>query len=431
MKTIMKEISLNTSLLNGFSNAEVFSSVNRSYIFTYTEKGQKSFQTNVIGTSLRSYDKEKKTGRFYVKHGNSDTDNWLENAQVNSVPYSDMPHERVRNDEAVLPSIINEANNCISSLYNKYRRLFAEKGLTLEKLTLERYILAYMLANTYGVMGSGYKLFCSPSVVTTTKNGTQQQYSKIYSNMSFADALYRLYTSLDTLEERKDKDLDKLKVDHILLSNQAVYELIYLLLFFLNDNAIKYGKSYITENMDKLSALRISPLISVQENSCHNEIVGGIVDGEGTMRVPNYIIKSGRFEKLLSCLANGTAVNGSGSAYRFDYNSLPQTKPSKVYVECGDLSIKDVIEQHDLLAVLNTFQGMYESLDRLTFNFTALLDMKIYKYGIYSGQKTIKINSNLIKVLSGISLVTKDAEYVGDGSLRVPAMLCSLRDIAC
>jgi hypothetical protein len=127
MKTIMKEISLNTSLLNGFSNAEVFSSVNRSYIFTYTEKGQKSFQTNVIGTSLRSYDKEKKTGRFYVKHGNSDTDNWLENAQVNSVPYSDMPHERVRNDEAVLPSIINEANNCISSLYNKYRRLFAER----------------------------------------------------------------------------------------------------------------------------------------------------------------------------------------------------------------------------------------------------------------------------------------------------------------
>lgn len=411
MNTVLNNLYLHEALIKGLSMAEVYSSVNENLIYEFTPKGEKVFQSSVVGTAVRTYDADLKAGQLFIKHGTANINNWFEHAQVNNIPYALMPCEAVEDDISNLPVIDYEADGCIPDLFYKYKPQFADKGLRLEKLTLERYILAYKLANTHGVKGSGYKLLCSPTVLVTDKSGIERQYTKIFSLIPHSEAIDKLYNSIDPVNIGNGSTLDDLKIEHLLLSSHAVSELVYLLLFFLNDQALKFGKSYITENLDNLeSALKISPLISIEENSQHNKIVGGSVDGEGSKRVPNYIFKNGIFKKLLSSFASGTTKNGSASVYRFDYNTLPHTKASKIYVKGGEIPVQAIIKQHDLIATVDTLQGIFESIDRLTFNFTALLEMKVYRYGEYLGRKTIKINSNLLKVLSSITLIAKEVD---------------------
>lgn len=180
MNTVLEKIHLNETLLNQFSIAEVYSSINENFISEFTSRGHKTLQSFVVGTGLRTYNYQLKTGQLYVVHGISNTNKWIERAQANNIPYCEIPCKPTEDSKMLLPIINYEMDNCVSELFNKYKPLFAEKNLRLEKLMLERYILAYKLANTYGVTGNGYKLLCSPSVFVTDERGIELQYSKIY-----------------------------------------------------------------------------------------------------------------------------------------------------------------------------------------------------------------------------------------------------------
>ena len=169
-----------------------------------------------------------------------------------------------------------------------------------------------------------------------------------------------------------------------------------------------------------------SQMLNIIENSDQNRIVGGCIDGEGFPRNPTFVFKNGAYQNLISKFSTNENGNCSGSAYRFDYATLPQTKATKIYIEPGPLSEEELLPSYDLIGKIDSFQGMYESFDRNTFDFTALLHIKILKYGSIAGFCTKQVHLNLIDILSRISTLSNNMNYSGDGSFFIPSMICEI-----
>lgn len=170
----------------------------------------------------------------------------------------------------------------------------------------------------------------------------------------------------------------------------------------------------------------ISRRLNVIENSSENRIVGGNIDGEGTARSPICIFENGVLKTLITKFSTNETTNSSGSAYRFDYSTLPQTKASKIYIEPGFLSEEELLLKYDLVGKVETFQGMYESFNKESFCFSAILHIKIIKRGRYIGYTTKKVNLNLIDILSNVTDVSNNVDYSGDGTLLAPSMICKI-----
>ena len=426
MKKLFEQLIFDESPLCGFEAADVFSSQSISYIHEGTNGICRSFGKEITGTSVRSFDKEKGQGLLHIHDGPISKSNWFEKSRIVPTTYSLLPHNQVDFDCHIPEYTLLEFD--VGDLFRKLSSLAKEKGYLLDNIITQYFVSIFKLANSHGVRGYGYQTYFE--VKLDIINIESVNMHSIYKITDFVDlgCIQSMFNHV--LPDTKLKSACTPQPELILLSTSAVYELVYLLLFFLTDSMMKIGGTFFADNPDRIiGAQIISPLINITENSPHNKTVGGTIDSEGTLRKPVKIIDDGKLARFLASYSSGMECEPTGSAYRAEYNIPPQTKATSVYVETGKFHAEEIIQRSDFISIVDSFHGLVESIDRLTLNFTAILDMKTFNYGKCLGSQSIKINSNLLKVLSNISEISANCEYEGDGGFLIPSMLCCLSDI--
>lgn len=424
MKKIFNELYLNKSLMKEYPNSEVFSSIYCTSVNEYTNSGMVKYNSLIKGTSLRIFDEKNHTGKIILQNGNVISDFQKNKTQIVDIPFSYLPRKKIPSNVIELPDLVKENNE---DIFLTLKKVALEHGIILEKMSFNQFVSVYKLANSYGVEGYGYKLLNCANISITDKKNTFKEYSKIFTDNSFGDTVTKMFSDIST--EYNDTEID-VSVEELLISCQAVSEVIYLLLLFLNEQSPIADNCFMSNNVMKIKdVFDLSPLITIIEHSIDNKISGGNIDGEGSMINPVYIVKNGKIERLLSCFSRKADINNTASSYRIEYRSLPQCKPINISVLKGKRKVSEIINEKETIAFINTFQGMYESINPVTLEFSSVARLKIYKYGRHIGNKTITIKTDLLKLLSSITEIANDTEYIGDGSILVPAMVCNLEKL--
>lgn len=422
MSDMIKQLVLDESPLENLDTAEVY--VQRSIVHTYEANANacRTFEKILDGTAVRAFDAENYDGCMYIFDGDNLPSNWLEKARVNSIEYSTLPRIAVASDlseyNLKMPNLVNADVDIYAVLY----AFCKEKGLELKNAVVQNYVSLFKIANTYGVRGYGYKTYCEIffDLAGAAMPGVQSFY-KVAPCFNINDAML----ALNRFEHSNIRKLESApRFDRIMLSSNAAFELLFMLQFFLNSNMLKMGASYFGDKIDMLMGEQIaSPLLNITENSPHNLTVGGIVDTEGTLRKPMKIIKNGCLVGILSGFSADSDIS-TGSAYRADYSVVPQTMATSVYVDAGQTISADIIKSADCIAVAESFQGLMESIDSMTLDFTAIIDMQIYRNGKNLGLHSKKIHTNILKVLNSICDISADCEYAGEGTFFLPSIVC-------
>ena len=424
MKELFKQLVLDESPLRRFEMAEVYSSCQKTHVHEISPSSYLSFEKNITGTSLRSFDKSGKKGFLHVHDGPIITSNWLENSFINPIEYSELPTVPVK--DTLFLSKHKQPEFNIHEVFCMLNEHALKRNCCIDKLIIENHIKIFKIANTNGVRGYGYEKM-SGFNFDINYNSSTYSFSKIQECIN-VESMFSIVENIALCSNTKSKHIPNINL--VMLSNTAVFELVYLLLFFLNSSWIKTNNSFFTEKIDTLIGTQIiSPLISITENSLYNKIVGGITDAEGTVRQPAKIIENGNLIQPLSSHSDNIKSIPTASAYRLDYSITPQTRATSVAVDAGAVSSSEIIRKNDYISVLESFQGMSESINPITLEFSAILELKTYNYGNYLGSRRLRINSNLLRVLCSIEAISADCEYTGDGSILAPNMLCNLSDV--
>ncbi|MBO5559071.1 metallopeptidase TldD-related protein [Ruminococcus sp.] len=424
MINLYNDLDLNKHLMNGYDLSEVYSSAFISNIKEYSASGIKEINSVFKGTSLRIFNKNEKSGKMILQNEDAENGFSKQYMQTIQVPYTDLPVKKIKSSEIILPEIIVDDTD---DLFQKLNKIALEYGIHLKKISTNRFVSIYKITNSYGVEGYGYKLLNCANLYLTDKENNYKEYSKVFGNGSYYYTVKNMFPEISF--DNNNTEIDKHE-KCVLLSCHAVSEIVYLLLLFLNEQTPFAGRNFVTENKDSLfDIFNISPLINIIENSEKNEIIGGNVDGEGSEKKTTYIVKNGRLKNLISSYATTGKDNNTASSYRMEYKALPQCKPTKIWVANGERSCNEIIAEKETIAVVDSFHGMYESINPLTLEFSAVIRAKVYKYGKNIGFKSLKIKSNLLKILSSVTELSIDMSYIGDGSIIVPAMLCDFDNI--
>lgn len=424
MINIYNELYLNKNLMKGYPDSEVFSSIYSTSVNEYTNSGTVKYNSLIRGTSLRIFDPKNHTGKMLLQNGDVSSGFRSNDTQTIEVPFEYLPKIKITSSDTEFPDLFKENHE---DLFLKLSRIALEHGIRLKKLSSNQFVSLYKLANSYGVEGHGYKLLNCANISLTDKNDSFKEYSKIFINSTFYDTVINMFSEIST--EINDTEIN-INVDELLISCHAVSEVIYLLLMFLNEQSPLAGNCFISQNKDKIDEIfNLSPLINIVEHSNENKISGGNIDGEGSVTKPVYIVKNGKLKQLISCYSHNADINNTASSYRMEYRSLPQCKPINIGMSNGERTVREIINEKETIAVISTFQGMYESINPVTLEFSSVARLKIYKYGRYIGNKVITLKTDLLKLLSSITEIAKDTEYIGDGSILVPAMVCDLKRI--
>lgn len=427
MKRLMEEIFLDTSILDNFEVAELYTCINKQYIYEFLGDRYEAYNSCRLGTTLRSFDTKNKTGKVYIINGKAKTDDeLLTRAKVNEIPYLKIPKKKIQNNEEIFPICETITRDTYLFLHKKIVNLCKEHNLLVNKMVLTQCLDAYKLINSYGVKGYGYRTIFCMEIQLQNLNGKRKTYYKIMNQLLLENILQNMSEIHMGITMNRSMQLRHV-VNKIYLSEHAVSEIVYLLLFFLTDTAMKQGESFISRNINELDdVLTISSLISIEENSRLNLTVGGNIDGEGTERVSRYIFENGKYVQPISSYGNGMGIKTTASSYRFDYRILPYTKATKIMVKNGDLLQKELLDMCNDVVIVENLQGMYESFDKMTFDFNAVVEADILHEGIYLGRKSVRLSSNILEILSCVSAISRETKYECDGCLKVPAFICDM-----
>lgn len=421
MKEHLERLTIDDSLLEKHQEAEIFKSIHISSITEFHKRIPRNMFSKKEGASVRVNHKEGNKGVFHCLPDLEVCPQWMQRAIANEVPYYKLPRERIQSSQKI-PNIQMESHEAILRLIKECELQLQEKDIYIEKLSVEENLGVYAISNSYGVSGIGYRYIFSVNSMIKNRFGDFFEYSRIFDWTEKNTAISTFFNSL-VLPEKKQYNNVSMRIPRIFLSCNAVMELIYLFLFFFNDQAVKQNSPpHITEILNKQKS--ISPLLNIIENSEQNCIMGGCIDGEGTKRKPTYIFKQGLCENIISKFSTTVNSTCSASAYRLDYSMLPQTKAAKIIIEPGEMSEAEMLSTYDLIGKIESFQGMYESFNKSTFDFTAIMHIKMMKYGQILGVQKKKAQLNLIELLSNITSISNNMSYSGDGSFYIPSMVC-------
>ncbi|MDO4978349.1 MAG: metallopeptidase TldD-related protein [Eubacteriales bacterium] len=424
MNKYIEELNIDDRLLASYEEAEIFKSIHESSIVEIWHDTPRSLRSLKKGAAVRINNKPTRSGKMYSSPEMKTDISWFNSANSNETPYYFLPFTKTP-EKSSLPVITLDQPETTLSKIEGCKPSLIENGIVIEKMSIEEDLGIYHLANTKAVRGFGYRYLYSINCLLKRKDGNEYEYSKVFDWTEKNTAISSFFKLIPLFEQDIHKNFEETKIPRLLLSCNAVMELFHLFLFFFNDQALA---QIIPKKIDDIIHGRafISHALNIVENSEYNKMVGGCIDGEGFARTPSYIFKNGCCKNIISKFSTCENANCTGSAYRFDYSVLPQTKAAKIFIEPGTLSEKEVLSSYDLIGRIETFQGMYESFDKNTFDFTALLHIKVYKYGECAGYCTKKVALNLISILSRISLLSNNLNYSGDGSFYIPSMVCEI-----
>lgn len=419
------------ALLSCFPIAELYKSRSQTNLFECFDSEYRTFSSEIKGCALRVYNKTQTEGKMYIKHGTLSIDDYFVNTIENTIPYMLLPQKKIKavtNYDFDRKHKISQQE--ILSLYSDIQAALKGRKLKLHGLSIENHLTEYSLSNSYGVQGDGITSFFNVHAIIRNPFGDFIEYAKKYIGETLTTVLDEI-TGIPIEREAEKVFTGRIGGgEPVLLTSVAVGELLYTFLLFMCDSMFVQSANYIKNNLDYiLSQPLISPLITIEENSPFNQIVEGLIDGEGSERVPTLIVSKGQINTLLAGMNGIDSFPSTGSAFRFNYTMLPAIKATKIYMYPGIRRIDDYMQSCDTIAVINSIQGLHEGFNRETFDFSGILNARIYKYGTFVGRTTIPIKSNLIGILKSICIVFDKCEYTGDGSILAPSVGCYLSNL--
>lgn len=435
MELLLENLIFENDLPYKYDNAEIFVSCNKSQTIDLIDGGYvRTVETMLSGSSLRIYNSKEVSGLIYLMHGSLVPANFEQGVR-NSIPYSEL--ETIPVDSSELQNFrgiclkTEETEEEILYYINEKLKI---RNLTLHNFNLIKNISGFWLANSYGVCGGGYKAYQCLNIAAYSKLHKELSFNYISSNLDTKQMLDDMLDETDLFMAYcgEVKDYDR-SIEVVMLSEYAVGELMGVLFHVLNSQTLfmyeKTGQKNLIPDFNDLARIKLSSLLTVEENSRFNDINGGIVDGEGTYKKPTFLIENGVIKTPISSINYRNGTINTASAYRIDYSVLPQVKASKIYIYPGAKTKRTILNSYSVIGWVDSFQGIFESFNISTFDFDALLEVKIIEDGQFKGVKKKALHLNVWEVLKSIVEISSETKYVNDGSFKVPAFLCKMHMI--
>lgn len=409
---------IESNMLNGYKNTELFCSKSTKELVECNEKYCFKKTADTEGNSLRVFYDDRV--EMYTSHGKFNDNKTLEERTKDILPFSKMSSKVIPFHNSFLLHEFND--NHSTRQYHELFRLISQKlqlkNFILKNLFFQRDFDYFELLNTEGVNGYGYRYFCSPGLeIYDVLKRENKVYYKIIDDDDFENALIKI---VDNLKDEKTSNninlYDKCKT--YMLTGSVVSNILYSYLAMLSEEYIKAKQSYFSYN--NYNGIKLSNLLTIVENSKENNIIGGVIDGEGIIREPIEIISKGGVLTTFHNTPEGQGAMPTASSYRFDYKNQPFIRPSKIAVQKGSLTSDELLLKYGLVGVIDDLQGLEESLNILTFDFNAIAHVRYFYYGKMVGKSTFNVNSNLQEILKGVIDIGNEREYGFDGSILTP-----------
>lgn len=401
---------------NSISCGDVFL-LKKNHLLSEEVNGNKRIINNFNnGIAVREFCRKNNSGEFYYFNSSKKTCEKPFNKKKlskNKISFIELPDKKKNeNDSFIHTQKKKYKEEDVLIVHENIKRKFKE--FSIKKIEMNVLTADYFLINTKGVMGNGQVNHYVPSIVINNKN--KLYHFSSMSTESIEEAIDNMEINLEYLLSEGEISTTKYP-DNIIISNNALYELIYLLTFFLTDNTILSNLSpFYTKNYELRKAIEVNPKIKLIENSKKNKLITGNIDCEGVARNEVELISQGTVKNILG--KNIKTCETTGSAYRLDINVLPYTKASKIYLESTyENTFYNVL---DTFLVIETFQGLYETIDHKTLDFEATVQGSIFLNNKKTKQFQKKSKLNLLSILNNIEDFDINHSYVGDGNMLIP-----------
>ena len=385
-----------------------------------TNKNIRTFQNTDNGIAIRDFSDSLNAKLYYSSNINEKLDiNIMCDCSIQMEVLPKFKKNTNENAIDIEDYEILEDINC-KEIYNIIENQLSIKKVNVKNMILTAVDITYTLLNTNKVYGSGKINNFAISIYGEYKG--EDKFISLISPISFKDSLSSLSDiQLDSEKTTKinyvNDNTSNITNVPIIISNVALYELMYMLLFFLSDYVIKSDMSpFYKVDFQKKNIYRLNNLITIVENSVKNKMVKGNIDFGGYGRVENEIIKNGKIEKPLGI--NGRNHQSSGSSYRSASNIIPHTKPMGIYI--AETEKVDYLSVYSEYIIINSFQGLYESIQNETLDFECCLHTSNISSKGMTEVKTNRVQLNLLEVLNSIEGLDTSHTYMGDGGMLVP-----------
>jgi predicted Zn-dependent protease len=274
----------------------------------------------------------------------------------------------------------------------------------------------FYYANSNGVSGSGMRKLFASSIEIERPNCFNPSRSVAFSLDIIENSLVELLNQDSVGVCTVYDNTIPTHTNLICFSNLATSKLLFYFANLLTTDAIKNGCSFVTEaNKEEIL---LSENLSIVENSISNRISNGAIDCEGVAKLEVPIIQSGRIQKFISNItASDDNRVSTGSAYRENHRQPPYAKPTKLAV-LGSKTTKEILNEYTDFIYITDLQGIEQSMNPLTTQFNAAVNMCYYKNKIlHKTNHSKKISTSILELFANIVEISGEGIYGVDGSI--------------
>ena len=176
----------------------------------------------------------------------------------------------------------------------------------------------------------------------------------------------------------------------------------------------------------RVGEMIMSPSITITDDPHMSERPGSTpFDAEGVATKTKNVVDGGSLTTLLHNLktAKKDGVLPTGNAYKGAYNAPVGVAPSNLYINIGDKSYDELVQEMGSGLVIISLQGTHSGANPVSGDFS----LSAYGYVVESGKvvrpvNQITIAGNFFAMLSDVKAVGNDVDF-GTGTIGSPSLL--------
>lgn len=251
------------------------------------------------------------------------------------------------------------------------------------------------------------------------------------------------YMIVDSLEELNTKEIAKQGVEDALsklggssvssgsyktiINNEAMASLLETFADVFSGEAAQRGLSLLKGKEGELIA---SDLVSIIDDPLLDKgLASAPFDDEGVATLKKEIVCRGTLNTLLHNLktAHKANVKTTGNGFKASYSSPVSVEPTNFYIDKGEASLKDLMEEINEGLIVTDFAGLHSGANSITGDFS----LAAKGFYIKDGEKAypveqITIAGNFFDVLKNITKIGNDLKFpissVGSPSVIVEGL---------
>ena len=213
----------------------------------------------------------------------------------------------------------------------------------------------------------------------------------------------------------------------IIIKNEAMVSMLSTFAGIFSSDAAQKGLSLLKDKEGEMIASSIINL--VDDPHLEDGLASVGFDDEGVATEKTYLIKDGKLETLLYNLktANNAGVKSTGNGFKSSYASSISVSPTNFYIEAGNKSFDELLENIDKGLIITDFAGLHSGANSITGEFS----LAVNGFYIENGKKTFPVeqvtaSGNFFDLLKDIEEIGSDLKFpmssVGSPSIKIKSL---------